>query len=77
MSKTHEDFLFNINTTKQILSNAGFIINEKKSSFEPSQHILFIGFTLDLVTMTVSLPEDKRKILVDLCEVLKKPYPYN
>ena len=76
MGKTHEDCSVNVRATKQLLSNAGFIINEKKSVFEPVQRISFLGFNLDSVSMTVSLPEDKRKNIVDLCDVLNRPIPH-
>ena len=49
----------NLQRTEGLLKKAGFIINQKKSSFIPSQEILFLGFILNSDSMTVRLPEDK------------------
>ena len=43
----------------QILESLGFIINKEKSVLIPSQKIVFLGYVIDSVAMTVSLPEEK------------------
>ncbi|XP_068704199.1 uncharacterized protein [Montipora foliosa] len=43
----------------RILESLGFIINKEKSVLIPSQKIVFLGFVIDSVAMTVSLPEEK------------------
>lgn len=41
----------------QTLESLGFIINKEKSILIPSQKIEFLGYALNSVEMTVSLPE--------------------
>ena len=43
----------------QILESLGFIINKKKSVLIPSQKIVFWGYVINSVAMTVFLPEEK------------------
>ena len=43
----------------QILESLGFITNKEKSVLIPSQKIVFLGYVIDSVAMTVSLPEEK------------------
>ncbi|KAK2547002.1 hypothetical protein P5673_023722 [Acropora cervicornis] len=43
----------------QILESLGFIINKEKSVLFPSQKIVFLGYVIDSVARTVSLPEEK------------------
>lgn len=42
-----------------IFQQAGFQINEKKSSLQLTQLITFLGYVIDTVQMTVSLPQEK------------------
>ena len=44
-----------------LLESLGFLINRAKSSLQPSQRITFLGFTIDSMEMTISLPEEKVK----------------
>lgn len=38
----------------------GFVINGQKSSVTPAQRIIFLGFVLDSVSMTITLTDDKK-----------------
>lgn len=61
---SYEKCLMNINTTCKLLEDLGFIINKKKSSLIPRQTCKYLGFNYNSVSMTISLPCDKRiKIL--------------
>ena len=42
-----------------LLSSLGFIVNEKKSSLEPSTRITHLGFVIDSVQMKLFLPDEK------------------
>ena len=65
----------NIIETSTLLKKAGFILNEKKSSLVPSQSIVFLGFCLDSVNMTISLTQEKRNRVLFLCnEILNLHY---
>ena len=66
IGSTFADCQHNILTTADLLSRAGFIINEEKSVVIPSQRILFLGFWIDSVTMTVTLPVEKQERIITL-----------
>ena len=42
------------------MDRLGFVVHEGKSSLEPSQELVFLGFWLDSNSMTISLTEAKR-----------------
>lgn len=42
-----------------LLSHLGFVINERKSLLSPTRQITFLGFTIDSVGRTLSLPPKK------------------
>lgn len=45
--------------TTDLLTHLGFVINEKKSLLTPSRQVTFLGFTIDSVARTLSLPPKK------------------
>jgi len=47
--------------TCKLFQELGFIVHPVKSQFEPSQIITFLGFIINTVDMTVSLPERKQQ----------------
>ena len=49
--------------TCYFFKNLGFLINQKKSILEPSQTMVFLGFTVDTVAREIKLPSDKLKII--------------
>ena len=58
----------------QILESLGFIINKEKSVLIPSQKIVFLGYVIDLVARTVSLPEEKlNKLKEQTLSLSRKP----
>jgi len=46
-------------TMAETLQNLGYVVNEKKSVFVPTQRIVFFGFVLDSVQFKVFLTEEK------------------
>ena len=66
IGSTFAECKHNILTTVDLLSRAGFMINEEKSVVIPSQRILFLGFWIDSVTMTVTLPVEKQERIITL-----------
>ena len=68
MGYSFSECLANVTATKKLLSDVGFIINNQKSSFIPSQVINFLGFTINSLNMTISLPDLKREKIKSLCE---------
>jgi len=46
-----------------MFDNLGFVVHREKSKFNPSQEIVFLGFRLNSVKMTIPLTESKSKKL--------------
>ena len=58
----------------QILESLGFFINKEKSVLIPSQKMVFWGYAIDSVEMTVSLPEEKlNKLKEETLALWEKP----
>ena len=62
-----ESCMENIHQTIHLLSALGFTIHPVKSVMFPSQILTFLGFILNSLNMTISLPEDKQSVILDLC----------
>ena len=65
--------LQNITATTNLLAWLGFRVNYEKSVLVPTQSIKFLGFILDSVTMTISLPEKRRTHILAICQKLQTP----
>ena len=59
MAQCKEEIRSHLATAMKLLCTLGFIINMEKSVFTPAQTIEFLGFSLDTVAMTISLPKQK------------------
>ena len=57
----------NIEETVQLMDSLGLTVQPHKSVFEPMQQIIFLGFLLCSVTMTVRLPPERRQEIIKLC----------
>ena len=53
-------------STANMFQTLGFVIHPEKSQLEPTQKIIFLGFVIDSVTMTISLTEKRRNALHSL-----------
>lgn len=60
----------NVHATTKLLTDAGFIINYDKSSFEPSCTINFLGFVINSNSMTIYLPEEKKIAIIEMTKQL-------
>ena len=58
----------NVEATVNKLKNLGFILNFEKSVFTPRQEIVFLGFILNSVHMTVRLTESKINNIYQCCK---------
>ena len=67
---TYAHCLENINATRTLLTSLGFSINHDKSVLQPTQCIVFLGFILDSIAMTISLTEKRKHTLLDMCTKL-------
>lgn len=71
LGDTEENCLRNIDSTIECLEKLGFVINYAKSSLKPKTSCTFLGFVIDSESMTLQLPERKRKsILLNLEKLL-------
>ena len=58
--------------TSQILSELGFVVHPDKSVLIPTQRLNFLGFTLNTVNMTITLPCEKTQDIIAICADLLK-----
>ena len=50
----------------ELFVNLGFVVHPKKSQLIPQKIITFLGFVIDSESMTISVTEKRRKILIEL-----------
>ena len=53
--------------TTNLLETLGFILNQKKCVLNPAQRLEFLGFQVDISSMTLSLPVEKIKKINKEC----------
>ena len=51
-----------------LFQDLGFVVHEKKSVFEPTQSLMFLGFVLNSIDMTVTLTPEKKANIKTLCQ---------
>ncbi|XP_028407533.1 uncharacterized protein LOC114530148 [Dendronephthya gigantea] len=68
---TYEDCTHNVIDTVSILDTVGFVTHPKKSVFVPAQEIVFLGFLLNSITMTVKLTSEQACKIQNACLGLK------
>lgn len=73
-SETKELAQIHIAITVNLLSSLGFVINEDKSLYEPTQELEFLGFLVNSVTMSLYLPKDKSVDPEGLPKTHRQPY---
>ena len=49
---------------RKLLQDLGFLVNINKSVLTPTKRIIFLGFLIDSVNMTISLPEEKQLAII-------------
>ena len=70
---TFDKCLSNIHDIIQLMDSLGLTVNLGKSVIQPTQQIVFLGFLLCSVTMSVRLPSDRCRAVIELCqEVLRQ-----
>ena len=58
-----------------ILQNLGFEIKKEQSCMEPIRVMQFLGFIINSESMTIFLPEEKKKKIMSRCETLLNAGP--
>ena len=71
-NRDSEDLVAQTQHALELLESLGFVVNRQKSSLVPTTKIKHLGFIIDSVDMTVSLPQDKLDRLVASSSVLLK-----
>ena len=64
----------NIRTTFALLRELGFTIHPEKSILVPTQQIIFLGFVIDSVKMTITLTEERKQSIYMLCQNILSNY---
>ena len=67
-SDTYDECVRNISDTLHLADDLGFTVHKAKSVVIPTQTIVFVGFVICSVTMTVRLPPEKCDDLIHLCK---------
>lgn len=73
--QTKQKCIVNVIDAIQLFENLGLVIHPEKSVIVPQQRIVFLGFLIDSVLMTVSLTQEKIiRIKSHLSSLLQNPY---
>ena len=67
-SDTQSDCELNIKDTVKLVDDLGFTVHTKKSVVIPTQCIVFVGFVLNSVDMTIRLTDEKALNIVQECK---------
>lgn len=62
----------NIKDTVTLMDSLGLTVQPEKSVLEPTQQIIFLGFLLCSVTMTVRLPPERCQEIINFCNKIIK-----
>ena len=71
---TYEDCRENVEVTHKLFTDLGFLVHPDKSVFMPQHELVFLGFLLNSLTMTISLTPEK---INNFLEVEKQFKPAN
>ena len=69
-SENYSDCLDNISDTVQLLISLGFTIHADKSVLIPTQKIIFLGFIINSKNMTITLTNEKKQKIKELCKYI-------
>ena len=70
MALTYSACLRSMFNAANLLSKVGFLLNKKKSHPVPSQEVVALGYIVNSVSMTVSLPQHKTEDVIHHCTEL-------
>ncbi|CAG2191649.1 unnamed protein product [Mytilus edulis] len=70
LGDTYHECLKNIEDTVTLLDGLGFTIHPEKSVFLPTQEIVFLGFIINTLNMTLQLTSERKKSLIEQCKLL-------
>ena len=67
---TYSACLQSMFTTARLLTSLGFLLNKKKSHPVPSRRVVALGYVIDSISMTISLPDHKMDDVLHHCSQL-------
>ena len=67
---TYSECQQNVHDTIELLLSLGFTIHPDKSVLKPTQVIIFLGFVINSVEMTITLTTEKKEKIKELCECM-------
>ena len=67
---TEESCNENIHDTMTLMDSLGFTIHPEKSVLQPGHTLIYLGFILDSIDMTVSLTEERKNKIIHCCQKL-------
>ena len=67
LGETFEICFKNIRVTVALLRELGFTVHSEKSVLVLTQQIIFLGFVIDSVKMTITLTEERKQSICMLC----------
>ena len=68
MAKSAQEASAHLRAAVEILVALGFVVNSKKSVFQPSQRLEFLGFVINSKEMVISLPHQRLQSLRSLAK---------
>jgi hypothetical protein len=72
VAKSKDQLVRALHLTQEVLMNAGFLINFKKSSLVPAQKLRFLGMELDSISAVAILPQSRALELAKCCKSFMK-----
>jgi len=70
LNQSKVDIMSDLSTVLSLLEGLGFLINHQKSVMQPTQQMEFLGYTVNSISMTLSLPREKVVKIIDSCKRL-------
>ena len=70
LSQTVQACGANVQDTVRVMDKLGFTVHPDKSCFQPTQVLVYLGFVLNSLLMTVTLTEDKCQKIMSQCASL-------
>lgn len=72
VGNTEEECEKNVADTVSLFTRLGFVVHPHKSSFKPAQRIVYLGFEIDSVTMTISLSQERKERVENFCRAFSR-----
>ena len=67
---TYEECTQNVEETRKIFEELGFLVHKDKSEFEPKKEMTFLGFRLNSENMTIKVTDERAEKVQKSCEKL-------